>query len=641
MDNSNSQNYENLSKLASSSPIYNHAIGSIIGAFLGDAMGAPLEFDEKLTPLKIKTSMKLSGGGHFEVASGQVTDDSELALSQAHSLITEPYVLNLGQIAYSYMIWYNSVPFDVGRTTKNALKGLKFKEDGVNNLERLYLQAKNNSLQYNVDSLSNGSLMRITPLAVWCHRMDDFEDIELAVRLENELTHPNEIIHKADSVYVLAIKELINNQGDYDQAIKKIESLMKKKSEIHKKSPWNAILEWFFDAHMPTNQQIPAIPHEGFAGIAWTYAMSAFLKKEPDFLNGMETILMKGGDTDTNACIYGGLIGAALGFNKLPKDLVEKILDCKQIKQKRPKHLHPNEIIKILPKLIKYAPETLFYRGVALEFRLSDISEVYDRFMKIAIDSRKNNKALGCLFGFLMGEEREKTQPKNSKKLKEEKKDEDSFDLIMKFLYKLTSANAIKVYDDAYQKEKFTNPLHCISSMIPLAIYTIFTIEDRKEFIKKTMEKATKGNKEASFIYCHILLSLLSKIKATQIISSIENLLDDKVVENDDFKTIRVWFFNSEIFKTDLKKNDLKTTMVLIFDCLKTEGGLDFMENEDLLKKAVFKENLGIIGALCGAYKEFSNFERKKVEEILRKPRPPRFHLNNLLFLIAKLINFK
>jgi len=81
--------------------------------------------------------------------------------------------------------------------------------------------------------------------------------------------------------------------------------------------------------------------------------------------------------------------------------------------------------------------------------------------------------------------------------------------------------------------------------------------------------------------------------------------------------------------------------MVLIFDCLKTEGGLDFMENEDLLKKAVFKENLGIIGALCGAYKEFSNFERKKVEEILRKPRPPRFHLNNLLFLIAKLINFK
>ena len=38
-------------------------------------------------------------------------------------------------------------------------------------------------------------------------------------------------------------------------------------------------------------------------------------------------MLSKGGDTDTNAAIVGGLIGAAVGLTKIPRDMVQQLLD--------------------------------------------------------------------------------------------------------------------------------------------------------------------------------------------------------------------------------------------------------------------------------------------------------------------------
>ena len=38
--------------------------------------------------------------------------------------------------------------------------------------------------------------------------------------------------------------------------------------------------------------------------------------------------LMLGGDTDTNACIVGGLIGALRGLKGIPQKSVEKLMNC-------------------------------------------------------------------------------------------------------------------------------------------------------------------------------------------------------------------------------------------------------------------------------------------------------------------------
>lgn len=650
----NSQNYESLYFLASQSSINDHAIGSVMGAFLGDAMGAPLEFTD-ITSSKLNVAMKLGGGGSFFLSQGQITDDSELALSLARGLVAEPFVLNLGKIASCYMDWYKSPPFDIGTTTTKALKGLSLKDQTENSYSRLYIKIKENSKSNNENSLSNGALMRITPLAVWCHRMTDFEDIEWAVKVENELTHPNETVHKANSLYVLAIKELINNDGNFDAAIEKIESILEEKTTIKHKltaKPWKDIEEWFIDAHNPSQKQIPAFPHEGYMRIAWTYAMSALLKKQNNFCKGMREILEKGGDTDTNGCIYGGLIGAALGFKSLPKELVEKVLNCKHEYQRRPPQFHPKELVKLLPDIIGCAPETLLFRGVALECRISAES-LYGRFEKFSNDSVRKNKTLACLFGFLWGEEDRKLK-KNSKIFEEEKFEQgiqkkNSFDFIIRLIRKLTQLNWKKndwvcEYGEVWKEKR--SPIEILSTMIPLALFANFSLrpfEETLKSIKVALEKTSPEldldeTKECCLLVFQIFYWLLNENKQQQIITHIEKILDSEPENNKNLNKMRSWFSNVILHKIDSKDNkSLKSIMVIIFDLLKSPGGLDLIEREKLKIKAGDEENIGVIGALCGAAGGFNDLDKKKVEDILRKQRDPEFHLNNLLFLLGRI----
>lgn len=72
-------------------------------------------------------------------------------------------------------MWYRSNPFDIGNTTSKALK--------VINLDKIdptisYL----NTLQHTKTSNSNGCLMRITPLALYCSKMSK-DDMYMAVAL--------------------------------------------------------------------------------------------------------------------------------------------------------------------------------------------------------------------------------------------------------------------------------------------------------------------------------------------------------------------------------------------------------------------------------------------------------------------------
>ena len=651
----NNQAYDSLYSLASQSSINDHAIGSVIGAFMGDAMGAPLEFTD-ITHPKLNVAMKLGGGGSYYLAPGQITDDSEMALSLARGLVAEPFVLNLGKIASFYLDWYKSPPFDIGSTTTKALKGLHLKDLTENSYSRLYIKIKENSKSNNENSLSNGALMRITPLAVWCHRMTDFEDIEWAVKTENELTHPNEIVHKANSLYVLAIRELINNDGNFEAAIEKIESTLEEKANIkHKLSakPWKDIEEWFIDAQKPSMKQIPAFPQEGYMRIAWTYAMSALLKKQSDYCKGMREILAKGGDTDTNGCIYGGLIGAALGFKNLPKELVEKVLNCKHEYQKRPPQFHPKELIGLLPKIIAQAPETLIFRGVALEYRISPES-LYGRFEKISKDSVRKNKTLGCLFGFLWGEEDRKLKNKNSKIFEEEKLEQgfekkNSFEFIIRLIRKLTRLDCKKndwicEYGEVWKEKR--RPIEILSTMIPLALLTNFSLkpfEETHKNIKIALEKTYPDSdldetKECCLLVFQIFYWLLNENNQQQIIGNIEKIVYSELENNKNLKMVGSWFSNVIINKMNVKENNsLKSIMVIIFDLLKSPGGLDLTDREELKLKAVNEENLGLIGALCGAAGVFKDLEKKKVEEILRKQRDPEFHLNNLLFLLGRI----
>ncbi|NER95278.1 MAG: ADP-ribosylglycohydrolase family protein, partial [Symploca sp. SIO1B1] len=64
--------------------------------------------------------------------------------------------------------------------------------------------------------------------------------------------------------------------------------------------------------------------------------------------------LTGGGDTDTNACIVGGLIGAAGGATAIPEAMQQSVLHCdtQRGKQLRPQFLSTTQVPVLVKSLI-------------------------------------------------------------------------------------------------------------------------------------------------------------------------------------------------------------------------------------------------------------------------------------------------
>jgi ADP-ribosyl-[dinitrogen reductase] hydrolase len=70
-------------------------------------------------------------------------------------------------------------------------------------------------------------------------------------------------------------------------------------------------------------------PHKNPIGVIDIAFMWSFyyLNKETSYSEALKDILLRGGDTDTNAAIVGGLLGAAEGIDGINKDQIKKVLD--------------------------------------------------------------------------------------------------------------------------------------------------------------------------------------------------------------------------------------------------------------------------------------------------------------------------
>ena len=64
--------------------------------------------------------MKMEGGGTWNLAPGQITDDSELAMCLMRGLVEGKGKLNTGCIVKNYGKWFQAGPFDIGGTIRNA-----------------------------------------------------------------------------------------------------------------------------------------------------------------------------------------------------------------------------------------------------------------------------------------------------------------------------------------------------------------------------------------------------------------------------------------------------------------------------------------------------------------------------------------
>ena len=187
------------------------AFGSILGAFVADACGSFHEFStEVLSDGQMDECMRMPGGGTHGNGPGQITDDSEMALCILWGLVAanessvpgDTMTFDINQISNCYALWLQSQPYDIGNTTAGALGALLADEDTKAH------HAKKYSVENNALSMSNGCLMRVTPLAVWAAKLHETQLFPL-VKSEVEITHPIETCQYAVYIYCAAIRQLL------------------------------------------------------------------------------------------------------------------------------------------------------------------------------------------------------------------------------------------------------------------------------------------------------------------------------------------------------------------------------------------------------------------------------------------------
>lgn len=183
---------------------------------MADSCGSYVEFKKKNhIKDKMDDCMKMLGGGPHQIGKGQLTDDSELAMclmwgilysnedilmamANREELPARQASLNPDKIAEQYGAWIKSGPFDIGHTTKQGLGMLAHHPTA----KMAYAASSN-------DSQSNGSLMRITPLAVFLSKIEDADHVKKNVKIDTFMTHTNSNVFQANTLYCCAIGHLI------------------------------------------------------------------------------------------------------------------------------------------------------------------------------------------------------------------------------------------------------------------------------------------------------------------------------------------------------------------------------------------------------------------------------------------------
>lgn len=180
------------------------------------------------------------GGGPHKVTSGQVTDDTEMAMSNALGLLDsnvpqnkklsyDKFEINADFIAFRYRDWFRSDPFDIGITIKNSIKSLNIKTRNLTeNLELINVETraklvKKAAIRQNSHSKSNGCMMRLSFINVWSAGLassleeKDFEQLKKAIKCDVEFTHPEKLSQHACVLFSAAISILLNHPTEKDK----------------------------------------------------------------------------------------------------------------------------------------------------------------------------------------------------------------------------------------------------------------------------------------------------------------------------------------------------------------------------------------------------------------------------------------
>ena len=279
------------------------ATGSVLGAATADAVGAPYEFkDPDLYAGDYPRPMvggagEMTGGGGFGWAPGEFTDDTQMAVALANAL--EEADGFAPDVVWKHFRAWSQTAVDVGITISTALRNKTHVGAALAAHEQLGGR-----------TASNGSVMRIAPVAVFGLRLTRMEAADLAVK-QASITHHDE----SASVGAAFVADVIRGcivSGDFAASLAS-------SVEYFGVSPWAPVFAAHF-APLLTDEFDPR--DEGLLpnGTVWTAVAQAVwaVRSTSSFHDAVVAAINLGGDTDTVAAIAGAMAGSVYGAQGIP-----------------------------------------------------------------------------------------------------------------------------------------------------------------------------------------------------------------------------------------------------------------------------------------------------------------------------------
>lgn len=306
------------------------AQGCLMGQLCGDALGSLVEF---MPPEEIHRTYPggvrdLADGGTWNTLAGQPTDDSEMALALARTLVAQGR-FDAEAIRVAYVDWFASGPFDCGGTVRSGLQGTP-----------------------NPESQANGALMRVSPLGVFGAR-HPLESVADWARRDAALTHPNPVCVEANALFAMTVAEAVRS-GPAPAAL------------YARVVQWAGAMDLAPHLASAVYGAADGPPARYTEKMGWVVIalQNAFwqLLHAPSLEAALVDTVMRGGDTDTNAAICGALMGAVRGLGAVPARWAENVLICRPeagrpgVYQPRPGRYWPVDALALAARLVA-APE--------------------------------------------------------------------------------------------------------------------------------------------------------------------------------------------------------------------------------------------------------------------------------------------
>lgn len=281
------------------------ALGVIVGSAAGDALGAPFEFrpaGEYLAAFPrpvLGGHGEMIGGGAFGWAKGEFTDDTQMALALAESLLAQDNHFD-PETTWNHFVAWTTGATDIGTVTSAALRGRNWRTAAREAHERLGRSA------------GNGSVMRIAPVGVAGVRWGAARTIEVA-REQSALTHFDPACGWGAAVVAELIRRLIVVADE----------------RLEPAVAFARALDGLLDALGPEATAIyealtaadwhPDLAEHG-NGTAWVCTAQAIwaVRTTSSFEDAVVAAVNLGDDADTVAAVTGAIAGALYGLQRIP-----------------------------------------------------------------------------------------------------------------------------------------------------------------------------------------------------------------------------------------------------------------------------------------------------------------------------------